>query len=312
MRFRSSDGSSSSGGGGGAGTGTGEEGSSEEDVAKETREAVSFWGARTPLSVGLDDEAAAAATISRAEAERACDGLCASTSMRQAATEPLAIIADLISRRLYPPGPLGHHALFAASANLNAGSGEGGECCFDEAKTASYAPVDFADAADAANVASLVHSYEVLKLDPSLAHRRLEVTPDFVLALMRTRCAADTSAFYDAQLRLLRQAGPTISGSAVAQLKDVPPHLRGQIIANVHVLCRLRGEAPMLETAEALEEYLEGRCGGLLTKLRREWWGAEPGAGEDDEEEGKARELRPMYTKAAIQEWQRSQSGGVV
>ena len=60
-----------------------------------------------------------------------------------------------------------------------------------------------------------------------------------------------------------------LSGRAVAKLPEVPPHLRGQIISAIHVLCRLRGERPTLETPEQLRAYLEG-CGGLLTKLGEE------------------------------------------
>ena len=50
----------------------------------------------------------------------------------------------------------------------------------------------------------------------------------------------------------------------------MPPPMRGQVISAVHVLCRLRGERPTLETADQLRAYLEG-CGGLLTKLGEEF-----------------------------------------
>ena len=50
----------------------------------------------------------------------------------------------------------------------------------------------------------------------------------------------------------------------------MPPHLRGLLIAQLHVLCRLRGEAPELHTPEQVREYLERR-GGLLEGLRAAW-----------------------------------------
>ena len=74
------------------------------------------------------------------------------------------------------------------------------------------------------------------------------------------------------QLDVLASTPPAaISGAAVARLDGVPPHLRGPLIAQLHVLCRLRGQAPTLESAEELSSYL-GRCGGLLEKLEAEWW----------------------------------------
>ena len=262
----------------------------------------SHWGlARSVSAIGLDNEAAAAALISSAESVRVCDGLCASTSMRQASTEPLQLIAALLTRRLYPPPPLGLHGLVAAAANLQAHLSED----TPGAAPASYAAVDFADAADANNVASLVHTWELLKLDPSMAQRKLEAGPDFVLAMMRTRCAGDTAAYFEAQVRLLRRAGPTVAGRAVAGLDGVPPHLRGHLISTIQVLCRLRGEAPLLETTEALIDYLEGTCGGLLSKLRKEWWEAD---GDEDASGQRKATLRALYTKKRFQEWAKFRS----
>ena len=66
-----------------------------------------------------------------------------------------------------------------------------------------------------------------------------------------------------------------LPGSAVAELPEVPPHLRSQLRAQVHVLCRLRGEAPALHTSAQLREYLQAGCGGLLSRLTGEWWEVE-------------------------------------
>ena len=96
-------------------------------------------------------------------------------------------------------------------------------------------------------------------------------------------------------MRVLRTRGPTVQGRALAGLPEVPPHLRSHVIASVHALCRLRGEAPALETPEALRSYLEDECGGLLSKLASEWWeGGQPGG-----------RLRPAYSKAAMNAWLR-------
>ena len=232
-----------------------------------------------------DEEAAAAAEISLSEAIRVCDGLRAPSAMRQAAVEPLRLVQALVTRQLDPPPPLGMHGLFAASAALWSADGA----------YKTYAPVDFADAADGNEFASLVHCWDLLKLDPNQTGRRLEVGADFVIGLARTRCSAATAARLDAQMRVLRTRGPTVQGRALAGLPEVPPHLRSHVIASVHALCRLRGEAPALETPEALRSYLEDECGGLLSKLASEWWeGGQPGG-----------RLRPAYSKAAMNAWLR-------
>ena len=43
----------------------------------------------------------------------------------------------------------------------------------------------------------------------------------------------DTAAYFAAQLRLLRQPGPTISGRAVAGREGVPPHMRALLVDSV-------------------------------------------------------------------------------
>ena len=61
------------------------------------------------------------------------------------------------------------------------------------------------------------------------------------------------------------------------------------------MLCRLRGDAPAaLETAEELRAYLQERCGGLLTRLAREWWAD---GGPDERGTWVGRELRSQYSK---------------
>ena len=57
-------------------------------------------------------------------------------------------------------------------------------------------------------------------------------------------------------------------GSAVSELPEVPAHLRGLFIAQLQLLCLLRGEAPSLATAAEVRGYL----GGLMGKLTDEWW----------------------------------------
>jgi hypothetical protein len=231
-------------------------------------------------SDNADTDAADAAAISLSEVTRACDGLCAPGPLRQAAAEPLNLISAILARRRESPPPSGAHRLLAAAAARW------------EHGVPTYAPVDFADAADAADFASLIFIWDALKLDPTLAHRRLEVGADFVVGLMRTRCSADAATVLEKQLRLLRRPGPEVPGGAVASLGGVPPHLRSFMISAVHVLARLRGEAPTFSTSEELREYLEGECRGLLSQLEAEWW---EGGGDGDGEMPPT--LRAEYAK---------------
>ena len=117
-------------------------------------------------------------------------------------------------------------------------------------------------------------------MEPSLAHRQLEVGPRFGLALlgMPSPATAALAERLEAHLLLLLRAGAGPSpllGAAVAGLPEVPTHLRGTFLSMVHVLCRLRGESPVLETPGQLRSYLQGSCGGLLTKLAAEFWAVE-------------------------------------
>ena len=82
----------------------------------------------------------------------------------------------------------------------------------------------------------------------------------------------------------------------------VPAHLRADTIAHLQVLCRLRGDAPRLETPADLEGFLDGACGGLLAALRREWYDADADPAEpapENKGDGAARggALRPEYAK---------------
>jgi len=90
-----------------------------------------------------------------------------------------------------------------------------------------------------------------------------------------------------ARLATLRRAGPDVSGKC---LDGVPNHLRGATLAQLHVLCRLRGEAPTLHEAGALRAFLADGCGGLLGRLDAEWY---------EEKEGGKRELRAEYAPPA-------------
>lgn len=81
--------------------------------------------------------------------------------------------------------------------------------------------------------------------------------------------------------------------------------MRGLLIAQLHVLCRLRGDGELqLQTADELTDYLSERCDGLLGLLQAEWWdGWEPGC--SSPASGQLR-LREMYTKAMQTAWLRA------
>ena len=228
----------------------------------------------------VDKRAAAAAAISFDEVERACEGLCASSAMRQSAAEPLALVRQLVSRRVQPPPPLPCERLFAsATAQEHA----------DGSRTFAICSAE--------HFAALTHTWELLKLDPALSQRQLEVGPELVLALIQMRCDPSTVLAFAEQLETLRKPGPTINGRAVAELTQVPPHLRSHVISRLHVLTRLRGEEPELDSAKAIEAYLETACGGLLTRLCAEWW--------EDEDAGEGWEgqrLRAGYSKREVSE----------
>lgn len=210
----------------------------------------------------------------------------------------------LAASLLRPARPTGQHALLAAAA-WSAGHGAAAVLATGRAPGGVRGLGGLAagldglgdlcelEPASAAEFAALQRCWELLKLDPAQATRRLATGHRFVLALLATRCAPSTMARLEERVKLLSAApGPTIDGRAVAETQGVPPHLRGHLIAQLHVLCRLRGEAPELRTAAQVHAYLETRCRGLLTRMRAEWW--------RDEERG---ELRPEYDKRASSRW---------
>ena len=273
-----------------------------------------------------DEQMRACLVLSVAEVERACAGLCASAEMRQAAEEPLNIAMSLLQP--LPPANGQHEIFAAAAAAAVAATATRGRleaspvvaasaasasaasaaasaaAALAAAAAASAATSEVASAAAAAASAEAtdlwtaadftaeftgsLRMWELLKFDPALAKRRLSVGPRFVLALLRTRTAPGTMRQLERRARTLSRPGPRVSGRAVSELAEVPPHLRGIFIAQVHALARMRGDAPSaLETGAQLRAYLDGDCEGLLQKLCTEWY-EEPGGA-----------LRAQYHKAA-------------
>ena len=218
-----------------------------------------------------DAQMRACLEISTAEVRRACEGLGVSQAFVNAAEVPLVVAESL----LRPPNAQGQHAIFAAAA---------------AAVTSSVA-----SSVDGDEFAALQRTYELLKLDPAHVKRRLEVGNDYILALLRTRCAPETHERFRRHVQLLSEPATApseggVSGKAVAALEGVPPHLRGSLMSQINVLVRLRGDRPVLGTMQQLEDYLETRCDGLLSRLRAEWV----------DESG---ELRPCYSKKASGAW---------
>jgi len=154
-------------------------------------------------------------------------------------------------------------------------------------------------------LAAMVHLWDVLQLDPSSTRRRKGAPdPQLVIALLvaaavvssvssRTSApvsfleeASETVRRIQADLLLLSSSGEgrrstgnfgpqphegALLGGSVAGLPEVPPHLRGQMMAAVHVLTRLRGDTPTIETSDQLRTYLQTDCNGLLTELTKAW-----------------------------------------
>ena len=172
----------------------------------------------------------------------ACDGLCASNELRQSAEVPLHCIRELLS----PPYATGSHDVFAAAC--------GGA----------------AAAVDGIEFAALVQMWDVLKIDKELQGRRAPgYNCDFILALARSRCDAQTAARLDSRLAQLRAPGPPRSGKSLVGVPRRPPHLRGATLSQLHVLCRLRAAAgapvpSSLQGTPELLAFLDDGCGGLL------------------------------------------------
>jgi hypothetical protein len=231
-------------------------------------------------------------------AERACQGLRAPTSIYRAAVDPLQH-----ARRLLDPVPvLGMHALFARAVPW----------------ATPLVPVTMEDRA---------RQFALMLRIWNLPRRKNSPDPRLVLALLAAAATAndgrstiEMACEIEANFRLLpsssssgkggRGAATTVGpqpqegallGSSIAGLPEVPPHLRGQMMAAIHVLTRLRGDAPTIQTPDQLRSYLETDCQGLLTKLALEWWDCE--AGRENDGDGKesgswvGRELRAPYIK---------------
>ena len=142
----------------------------------------------------VDAACALAAAAALDEVTRACEGLCASNEVRQAATTPLMCVEAL----LRPPQPQGQHAVFAeccgAPAALGGTQVDAAEFC------ALVNPNPNPDAdpdpnqVDAAEFCALVHLWDTLKLDKIQQGKRgTGYLPAFTLALARQRSSAATA-----------------------------------------------------------------------------------------------------------------------
>ena len=135
-----------------------------------------------------DAQMRACLEISTAEVRRACEGLGVSQAFVNAAEVPLVVAESL----LRPPNAQGQHAIFAAAA---------------AAVTSSVA-----SSVDGDEFAALQRTYELLKLDPAHVKRRLEVGNDYILALLRTRCAPETHERFRRHVQLLSGRPPPERG----------------------------------------------------------------------------------------------------
>lgn len=180
------------------------------------------------------------ASEARKEVVSACAGLCAPNSMTAAAEVPLYCLQMLLE----PPQSLGQHAVFAQAA-----SGGGSPISREE-------------------FGALVHMWDTLKLGakPSAGY-----LPRFIVGLSVGRCEDATAAALGARLERLLVDGPAVSGKCLDGAPQLPRHLRGTMISQLHVLCRLRGwDSELNEAAQLLA--LSERCGGLLGQLEAEWY----------------------------------------
>lgn len=205
--------------------------------------------------------------------DQVCEGLQIPTEIRRAARDSLSIASYLLE----PLPVLEMHSKFAKVI----------------AWPPPPEPVSMEERAQ--QFAYMVRLWSLLHFDPWSARRSLSSDPRWVMAMLaaasRSSSSTDQSLVALKMVRELeanadillscdgkgRFVGPSPRGGAflgrsVANLPEVPPHLRGQIIAAVHVLSRLRGDAPIIETPDDLRTYLESNCDGLLTKLSDEWW----------------------------------------
>uniref|UniRef100_A0A7S3TAI6 Poly A polymerase head domain-containing protein n=1 Tax=Emiliania huxleyi TaxID=2903 RepID=A0A7S3TAI6_EMIHU len=227
-----------------------------------------------------DALAAGAADAAMCEVMAACDGLSASNEMRQSAHTPLWCVKALLDT----PPQLGMFELLATAASR----GDGGQ--------RRVGGREFGE---------LLHMWQSLKLASlfapdgawcgvgGAARRTPGYLPDFILELAGTRCERPTLLRLREQLQLLQRDGPPISGEALGALPSLPPHLRGTMIACLHVLCRIEGAIAPLSDKASLRSFLEEHA--LLDALDAEWY---VDAGEGKEKGCKGRELRPQYEQA--------------
>ena len=117
----------------------------------------------------------------------------------------------------------------------------------------------------------------------------------FVLALARQRCSAATAAQLDARLAALSAPGPEVSGKSLLGIELLPPHMRGMLMSQLNVLCRLRGEPVQLVQTAQLTEYLSSTCDGLLERLYAEWYVDRADGADDTSGASRKRELKTLY-----------------
>lgn len=226
----------------------------------------------------LDAAAAAAALEAMAQVSIACDGLCASNEMRQAADSPLFCVSQLLSTK----PPHGMHFVFARAAGLT--DSQGGGRAVDGLVSVG------------AEFAALVSMWDTLKLEKVLQGKGMAgpgYRPKFITALASMRCSPETVERLDARLRLLNRPGVVVSGRALVGVPRLPTHLRGVVISHLHVLARLRGDQFELNTPDELMSYMDERCKGLLSRLHEEWYE------EDEGEAGRPGPLRAEYLPAS-------------
>jgi len=205
--------------------------------------------------------------------DRVCDGLQLPTDIRRAARDSLSIASYLLE----PLPVLETHSIIAKAI----------------AWPLPPEPVSIEDRAQ--QVAYMIHLWNLLHFDENSARRSLSSDPRWIMAVLdvasscsiktpRSLVALSTVRNLQANIETLltcnsegQLVGPSpqggsLLGRSVANIPEIPPHLRGQMIATVHVLSRLRGDAPIIETSDDLRTYLEINCDGLLAKLSDEWW----------------------------------------
>uniref|UniRef100_A0A7S4F049 Uncharacterized protein n=1 Tax=Chrysotila carterae TaxID=13221 RepID=A0A7S4F049_CHRCT len=100
----------------------------------------------------------------------------------------------------------------------------------------------------------LCHLFALSSSLPLTSPSHLRFPPSLCSA--GARCSSATSTQLAAWHSLLQRRGPRVSGKAVAAIDSIAPRERSAFIAQLHVFCRLRGAAPVLDEPDALREYL--------------------------------------------------------